>query len=229
MFLLQAIERGRGRFLAGGLRAGTARSARRLHRHRHGPGPCTARPPAEGRGHRARHRAPHPGGGGGRRHRGPGGRARAAEPIRSVRIWPAADYTRLTIESRNPVRHSLLSVKNPERLVLDLEDVDLPSVQQQLASRPLQNDPYISALRAARNQPGARPDARRVALHHLPEDRLTHAGGVGARSRARRTTGGDIPGTTSGQGRRGDPRQGQGEAHPGQLMLPAEDPPRRAS
>ena len=83
-----------------------------------------------------------------------GGRARAAEPIRSVRIWPAADYTRLTIESRNPVRHSLLSVKNPERLVLDLEDVDLPSVQQQLASRPLQNDPYISALRAARNQPG---------------------------------------------------------------------------
>lgn len=82
-----------------------------------------------------------------------GGRARAAEPIRSVRIWPAADYTRVTIESRNPLRHALLSVKNPERLVLDLEDVDLPSVQQQLASKPLQNDPYIAAMRAARYQP----------------------------------------------------------------------------
>ena len=92
------------------------------------------------------------------------GRARAAEAqkpeaaraevVRALRIWPAADYTRLTLETRNALRYSLIGVKNPERLVLDLEGVDLPSVQQQLSSRPLQNDPYISAVRAARYQPG---------------------------------------------------------------------------
>lgn len=92
------------------------------------------------------------------------GRARAAdtpkaeagrsEVVRALRIWPAADYTRLTLETRNALRYSLIGVKNPERLVLDLEGVDLPSVQQQLSSRSLQNDPYISAMRAARYQPG---------------------------------------------------------------------------
>ncbi len=83
-------------------------------------------------------------------------RAEAArtEVVRALRIWPAADYTRLTLETRNAVRYSLIGVKNPERLVLDLEGVDLPSVQQQLSNRTLQNDPYISAMRAARYQPG---------------------------------------------------------------------------
>ncbi len=84
----------------------------------------------------------------------PKAEAGRAEVVRALRIWPSAAYTRLTLETRNALRYSLIGVKNPERLVLDLEGVDLPSVQQQLASRSLQNDPYISALRAARYQPG---------------------------------------------------------------------------
>lgn len=83
-----------------------------------------------------------------------GGRARAADVISAVRIWPAQDYTRITLESKKPLRHSLISVKNPERLVLDLEDVEIASVQQALSNKLLQNDPYIAALRAARNKPG---------------------------------------------------------------------------
>ena len=82
------------------------------------------------------------------------GRARAADSVRAVRIWPAQDYTRLTLESKQPIRHALLSVKNPERLVLDLEEVDLPSVQKELAGKLLPNDPYIANLRAARYKPG---------------------------------------------------------------------------
>ena len=82
------------------------------------------------------------------------GHARAADVVRAVRIWPAQDYTRITLESKNPLRHSLISVKNPERLVLDLEDVDIASVQQALSDKVLQNDPYIAALRAARYKPG---------------------------------------------------------------------------
>jgi len=83
-----------------------------------------------------------------------GGRARAADVINAVRIWPAQDYTRVTLESKKPLRHSLISVKNPERLVLDIEDVEIASVQQALSDKLLQNDPYIAALRAARFKPG---------------------------------------------------------------------------
>src|SRR3954464_12929091 len=40
-------------------------------------------------------------------------------------IWPARDYTRLTIESKDELRYTLFGVKDPERLVLDLETADM--------------------------------------------------------------------------------------------------------
>ena len=80
--------------------------------------------------------------------------AGAADRVSAVRIWPAQDYTRITIESDKPIRHELLLVKNPDRLVLDLEDVDLASVQQKIAGKVLANDPYIGQMRAGRYKPG---------------------------------------------------------------------------
>src|SRR5262245_27930813 len=47
--------------------------------------------------------------------------AGADEPIRSLRVWPSQDYTRITIETAVEVRYELTALKNPERLVLDLE------------------------------------------------------------------------------------------------------------
>jgi N-acetylmuramoyl-L-alanine amidase len=82
------------------------------------------------------------------------GGAGAADRISAVRIWPAHEYTRITIEADKPVRHELLLVKNPERLVLDLEDVDLTSVQQEIAGKVLPDDPYIGQMRAGRYRPG---------------------------------------------------------------------------
>jgi N-acetylmuramoyl-L-alanine amidase len=79
---------------------------------------------------------------------------RAADRVSAVRIWPAQDYTRLTIETRQPIRNSLTLVKDPERLVLDLEDVDFSSIQQELAGKLNADDPYIAALRAGRYKPG---------------------------------------------------------------------------
>ena len=81
------------------------------------------------------------------------GSAGAADRISAVRIWPAQDYTRITIESAKPVRHALLMVKNPERLVLDLEDIDIASVQQEIAGKVLPDDPYIGQMRAGRYKP----------------------------------------------------------------------------
>jgi N-acetylmuramoyl-L-alanine amidase len=81
------------------------------------------------------------------------GSAVAADRVSAVRVWPAQDYTRITIEADKPIRHELLLVKNPERLVLDLEDVDLSSVQQEIAGKILPNDPYIAQMRAGRYKP----------------------------------------------------------------------------
>ena len=80
--------------------------------------------------------------------------ARAADPVRAMRIWPSQDYTRITLESRQPIRHSLLVVKNPERLVLDLQDIDYASVQREIADKVLASDPYVANLRAGRYMPG---------------------------------------------------------------------------
>ena len=82
------------------------------------------------------------------------GSAAAADRVSAVRIWPAQEYTRITIEADRPIRHELLLVKNPARLVLDLQDVDIASVQQEIAGKVLPNDPYIGQMRAGRYKPG---------------------------------------------------------------------------
>jgi len=82
------------------------------------------------------------------------GGAGAADRISAVRVWPAQDYTRITIELGKPVKHELLLVKNPERLVLDLEEVELAGLQQELVGKVSPGDPYISQMRAGRYKPG---------------------------------------------------------------------------
>jgi len=71
-----------------------------------------------------------------------------------VRVWPARDYTRVTLEHDQPIRYSHLLVKDPERLVVDLEGVEFNSVLQMLPSKILESDPYIKLIRAGRNKPG---------------------------------------------------------------------------
>jgi N-acetylmuramoyl-L-alanine amidase len=77
-----------------------------------------------------------------------------AATIASARLWPAQEYTRLIIESSSAVPHQMLPMKNPERLVLDLEDVELTGEIAQLGQRLQPNDPYIRAIRVARFKPG---------------------------------------------------------------------------
>jgi N-acetylmuramoyl-L-alanine amidase len=77
-----------------------------------------------------------------------------AATIASARLWPAQEYTRLILESSTAVSHQMMPMKNPERLVLDLEDVELTSEIAQLGQRLQPNDPYIQAIRVARFKPG---------------------------------------------------------------------------
>jgi len=69
-------------------------------------------------------------------------------------MWPARDYTRLTIESKEEIQYSLFVLKDPARLVLELEVADLPQPLAELHSRVAEFDPYIQGLRVARNRPG---------------------------------------------------------------------------
>ncbi len=74
--------------------------------------------------------------------------------IIAVRVWPSKDYTRVTLEGRNTLKYTQQIVKNPERLVIDLEDVEFNSVIQSLPSKITESDPYIKLIRAGRNRPG---------------------------------------------------------------------------
>jgi N-acetylmuramoyl-L-alanine amidase len=80
--------------------------------------------------------------------------ALAAEKILASRVWPAQEYTRVTLETARPIRHQFFFVENPARLVVDLEGVDLDEELKNLPSRIGEKDPYIQSVRVALNRPG---------------------------------------------------------------------------
>jgi len=80
--------------------------------------------------------------------------AQASIAISSARVWPAQEYTRLTLESKQPIHYNLFTVKNPERLVIDLEEVELHGVLDELAAKIGNDNPHIKSVRVARFKPG---------------------------------------------------------------------------
>jgi N-acetylmuramoyl-L-alanine amidase len=74
----------------------------------------------------------------------------AGTHVHSVRVWPAEEYTRLTLESAKPLQYTLTTVKHPDRVVLDLEYVALTPELKELPSRIDPADPYIRAVRIGR-------------------------------------------------------------------------------
>ena len=78
----------------------------------------------------------------------------AQAEVLSARIWPARDYTRLTIESKQEIQYTLFTLKDPERVVLELEVDDLPQSLTDLHAKVAEFDPHIQGLRVARNRPG---------------------------------------------------------------------------
>ncbi len=83
-----------------------------------------------------------------------GGIAAAQADVVATRIWPARDYTRVTFESRDELKYALFAIKDPRRLVLDLDGVDAGPVLNELQAKVAAGDPYIASLRVARNRPG---------------------------------------------------------------------------
>jgi N-acetylmuramoyl-L-alanine amidase len=73
--------------------------------------------------------------------------------IIAVRLWPASDYTRLTIESDVPLaaKHSLLEA--PDRLVIDIDGLELNPALRELVSKVRADDPFIAGIRVGQSAP----------------------------------------------------------------------------
>jgi N-acetylmuramoyl-L-alanine amidase len=69
--------------------------------------------------------------------------------IESVRLWHSPDYTRLVIDLSEAAEHQLITLKNPDRLVIDLVDVDLKTTLEKLD---LSKTPIAAIRHAARNK-----------------------------------------------------------------------------
>jgi N-acetylmuramoyl-L-alanine amidase len=68
-------------------------------------------------------------------------------------MWPAPDYTRITIESHQALQHRLMTLAGPDRIVVDIEGADLASVQREIVEKVRVDDPYVAQLRAGQFNP----------------------------------------------------------------------------
>lgn len=78
-----------------------------------------------------------------------GGRAN----IVAVRVWPAADYTRVTLESDQPLQARHFLVDSPDRLVIDVTGLTLSPGLKELIGKVKADDPYIAGVRVGQNTP----------------------------------------------------------------------------
>lgn len=76
-----------------------------------------------------------------------------AQSVLGVRVWPARDYTRVTIESDQPLQNTQQLLQGPDRLVVDLNGLDLDQALRDLVSKIAPNDPQIQSVRVGQYQP----------------------------------------------------------------------------
>jgi N-acetylmuramoyl-L-alanine amidase len=67
--------------------------------------------------------------------------------IVAVRVWPAAAYTRVTIESDTALKTMPVFVANPPRLAVDIEGIELNPALKELVGKVRSDDPYITGVR----------------------------------------------------------------------------------
>jgi N-acetylmuramoyl-L-alanine amidase len=76
-----------------------------------------------------------------------------AAQILAVRVWPAEDYTRVTLENDAALKATHFIVKDPERMVVDIEGLELNPTLKSLVAKIQSNDPYIKQVRVGQNRP----------------------------------------------------------------------------
>jgi len=74
--------------------------------------------------------------------------------ILAVRVWPAPDYSRVTLESDTQLVAKQFFIASPPRLAVDIEGIDLNPALRELVAKVGSNDPNIAGIRVAQNAPG---------------------------------------------------------------------------
>ena len=74
--------------------------------------------------------------------------------ILAVRVWPAPDYSRVTIESDGLLKATQQFVASPPRLAVDVEGIELNLALRELVAKVQADDPNIAGIRVGQNLPG---------------------------------------------------------------------------
>lgn len=74
--------------------------------------------------------------------------------IVAVRVWPAPDYSRVTLESDIPLTAKPVFVASPPRLAVDVEGLDLNPALKELVAKVRPDDPNIASIRVGQFAPG---------------------------------------------------------------------------
>ena len=101
-----------------------------------------------------------------------------------MRLWPAPDYTRVTIESDGQLSSKQIVVPTPPRLAVDIEGIELNPALRELVAKVQADDPYIAGIRVGQFAPGvvrlvidlkqqALPQARSI-RQQVPVSASTH-------------------------------------------------------
>ncbi|MDP3086851.1 MAG: N-acetylmuramoyl-L-alanine amidase [Methylotenera sp.] len=80
--------------------------------------------------------------------------AQAENVVMAARVWPAQDYTRITLEANQSFVYKMSVIQNPDRVVLDIENINLNQIVKSLSDKILASDPYIKQIRVAKFQQG---------------------------------------------------------------------------
>jgi N-acetylmuramoyl-L-alanine amidase len=73
--------------------------------------------------------------------------------IVAVRVWPAQDYSRITIESDEALTEKHFLLQDPPRLVINVDGLELSPGLRELVGKIAPDDPYIAGLRVGQFQP----------------------------------------------------------------------------
>ena len=71
----------------------------------------------------------------------------------AVRIWPAADYSRVTLESDKPLQTRQTFIASPPRLAVDIEGMELNPALRELVGKVQATDPNIAGIRVGQFSP----------------------------------------------------------------------------
>lgn len=74
--------------------------------------------------------------------------------ILAVRVWPAPDYSRVTIESDTLLTYTQNFVPNPPRLAVDIRGIELNPALRELVAKVSLTDPTINGIRVGQFGPG---------------------------------------------------------------------------